>query len=123
MVEPRQSVCLSLALSLWAAACTSAAFEPEAGPYSQTEINRSLAPVAQIERGCYGPSRSKQSKRKVRLEMIAYVNEQGQVHIDPVLVDPGDPELTECVRTRLSQLQFAAKGRGDQFHLRFELAP
>jgi hypothetical protein len=106
-----------------AAACTSAVFDPEVGPYSQTEINRSLAPVAQIERGCYGASLSRQQQRKVRLEMIAYVNERGQVHIDPVLVDPADPALTECVRTRLSQLQFAAKGRGDQFRLRFNLAP
>jgi len=114
---------LPAALSLWAASCTSAAFEAKAGPYSQAEINRSLAPVAQIERACYGSSRSRQSKRSVRLEMIAYVSEQGQVHIDPLLVDPADPELTECVRSRLSQLQFAAKGRADQLHLRFELTP
>ena len=111
------------ALPLLAAACTSAAFDPEASPYSQAEVNRSLAPVAQIERGCYRDSLSRREQRKVRLELIAYVNEQGKVHLDPVVVDPSDPALTECVLDRLSQLQFAAKGRADQFHLRFDLKP
>ena len=122
MVERQRAAGLILCLSALTA-CTSAVFEPEAGPYSQAEINRSLAPVAQIERACYGASLSRQQQRKVRLEMIAYVNEQGQVHIDPVLVYPADPALTQCVYTRLSQLQFAAKGRSDQFRLRFDLAP
>jgi hypothetical protein len=110
-------------LPLLAATCTSAVWDPEGSPYSQAEIQRSLAPLSQIERGCYRDSASQRAQRKVQLEMIAYVNERGQVHIDPVLVDPHDPGLTECVRARLSQLQFAAKGRPDQFHLRFELAP
>jgi len=114
---------LLAALLLWAAACTSAVFDPERSPYSQAEMQRSLAPVSQIERGCYQDSVSQRARRKVRLEMIAYVNEQGGVHIDPVLVDPADPQLTQCVRSRLSQLQFAAKGRADQFHLRFDLQP
>jgi hypothetical protein len=111
------------ALPLLAAACTSAVWEPEGSPYSQAEVKKSLAPVSQIERGCYRDSVSQRAGRKVQLEMIAYVNERGHVHVDPVLIDPHDPGLTECVRARLSQLQFAAKGRPDQFHLRFELQP
>lgn len=122
MAERRRRYQLQAVLLL-ASACTSAVFDPEASPYSQAELNRSLAPVSQIERGCYAGSVSQKQQRKVRLEMIAYIHPEGSVHIDPVVVDPADPALTQCVRTRLSQLQFAAKGRADQLHLRFELKP
>lgn len=104
-------------------ACTSAVFDPENSPFSQAETRRALAPAAQIERTCYEGSVSQKANRRVRFEYIAYVNERGLVHADPLVMDPHDPALSACLQTRLETLRFPAKGETDQFHLRFELKP
>lgn len=104
-------------------ACTSAAFDPEASPFSQAEIQRSLAPVEQIQRTCYKNSASQLAKRRVRFEYIAYVDERGAVFADPVVMDPHDPSLSQCLKTHLDQLSFPAKGTKDQFNLRLDLKP
>lgn len=111
----------------WAAlavsACTSATFGSDKSPFTRAEVNRALAPAAQIERSCYAQSQSRAERRRVQLELIAYVNAQGFVHVDLLSSDARDPELLECLRTRLEELRFPAKGEADQFRLRFELTP
>ena len=116
----RVAVFLSLAAS---AACTSATFQSERAPFSEAEINRALAPIEQIKRTCYAGSDSQREKRRVQLEFIAYVTGDGRVHAEPAGPGTFDPALLECLRQRLDQLQFPAKGKQDQFRLRFDLTP
>lgn len=105
------------------ASCTSATFQSDRAPFSEAEVNRALAPVEQIKRTCYAGSNSQREKRRVQLEFIAYVGAKGEVHTEPAGPGTFDPALLECLRQHLDELQFPAKGREDQFHLRFDLTP
>lgn len=105
------------------AGCTSATFQNDRAPFSEAEVNRALAPIEQIKRTCYAGSTSQREKRRVQLEFIAYVNEQGVVHAEPAGPGTFDPALLECLRRHLDELRFPSKGQADQFHLRFDLTP
>lgn len=91
-------------------------------PYTAAETDRALRPLKELEPRCYSQSQSKLEKRAVRLEFVLYVDERGAVRSDPVLVDPHDAALTECLRAGLNALQFPAKGERDQIRVSFDLS-
>jgi hypothetical protein len=102
-------------------ACTSGRGGPP--PFTAAETERALRPIKQLEPRCYADSQSKHEKRGVRLEFVLYVDERGSVRSDPVLVDPRDAALTECLRAGLDALHFPAKGESDQIRISFDLNP
>jgi hypothetical protein len=104
-------------------ACTSAMFDQGPSAFSQAEVQRALAPVAQLERRCYASSRSRREQRPAKLEFVAYVNQHGRVHAEPVAAEPDDPGLLECLHDGIETLRFPDKGKADQFHLRVDLRP
>jgi hypothetical protein len=101
-------------------ACTSGRGSPP--PFSAAETDRALRPLKELEPRCYAKSQSKLEKRAVRLEFVLYVDERGAVRSDPVVVDPRDAALTECLRAGLDALQFPAKGESDQIRVSFDLS-
>lgn len=91
-------------------------------PYTAAETERALRPLKELEPRCYAQSESKQQNRAVRLEFVLYVDARGAVRSDPVLVDPRDAALTECLRAGLDSLHFPAKGEPDQIRVSFDLS-
>ena len=99
--------------------CISGASGP--APYTAAEVDRSLAPVRDLEARCYAGSSSKVDGRPVRLEFILYIDERGGVRSDPVAGDLRDPDLTDCMRKGLDALRFEPKNASDQLRLAFDL--
>jgi hypothetical protein len=107
----------------WLAGCTSAWNDGARPPYTAAETNRALAPGSNLKARCYDGSLSRRQQRAVRLEFILYVDEHGAVRSAPVVGDPRDPRLVECMRSGLDTLRFPPKRAAEQLHLDFDMAP
>ena len=108
----------SVAALLVCAGCGS----PGAAPYSKAETDAALAPARDLRARCYAGSPLERAGRSAVLDYELSVAADGSVRSLPVHVDPDQPALVECVRLRLNQLRFPAKG-WDRLTVHFELTP
>jgi hypothetical protein len=95
---------------------------PGAAPYSKAETDAALAPARDLRARCYAGSQLERAGQSAVLDYELSVVADGSVRSLPVHVDPDNPALVECVRLRLNQLRFPAKG-WDRLTLHFELKP
>jgi hypothetical protein len=91
-------------------------------PFTNAETERALAPTRDLRERCYAGTALERAGRTAVLDYELNVEPDGRVRSVPVRVEPEIPVLVECVRARLNQLKFPAKGR-DRLKLHFELAP
>lgn len=105
-------------LSLAASGCGA----PPPAPYTQAETDRALAPARDLRQRCYVGTAFERARQVAIVEYRLNVDPDGSVHSVPVLVRPEDPGLVECVRHRLDELRFPARGK-DHIDVHFELGP
>src|SRR4051812_9548097 len=95
---------------------------PRVPPYSRDETATALAPARDLWPRCYAGSELARAGREATLEYRLNVAADGTVQSIPTLAEPENPRLVECVRLRLNELRFPARGK-DHVALRFELGP
>jgi hypothetical protein len=107
-----------LAVLLAVPACA----KPAPAPFTQAETNRALAPARDLRQRCYVGTTFERARQIVVVEYRLNVDAEGNVRSVPTLVSPEDPALVECVRHRLDELRFPARGK-DHIDVHFELGP
>jgi hypothetical protein len=95
---------------------------PAPAPFTSAETDHALAPARDLWQRCYAGSVFERTGQLVTLEYRLNVDLQGSVRSVPTLVHPEDHTLVECVRHRLDELRFPARGK-DHIDLHFELGP
>jgi len=111
-------VAVELSASLLPVACS----RPVPAPFTRAETDRALAPARDLWQRCYAGTRFASAKQLVTVEYRLNVDPSGGVHSVPTFVQPEDPGLVECVRHRLDELRFPARGK-DHIDVHFELGP
>lgn len=95
---------------------------PRPSPYSRAETDAALAPARDLRARCYAGTELERARQRVTLDYDLNVDRDGAVRSVPRAVDPDQPALVECVRHRLNELRFPARGR-DRLSVHFELGP
>lgn len=95
---------------------------PAPAPFTQIETDQALAPARDLRQRCYVGTAFERARQVVVVEYRLNVDSEGNVRSVPVLVSPEDPALVECVRHRLDELRFPARGK-DHIDVHFELGP
>lgn len=96
--------------------------KPLPAPFTPEETNRALAPARDLRQRCYVGSPFERARQVVVVEYVLNVAPDGSVRSVPTLIEPEDPALVECVRHRLDELRFPARGK-DHIDVHFELGP
>ncbi len=91
-------------------------------PFTQAETDAVLAPARDLWARCYSGTELERAGRSVALDYDLNVAADGAVRSVPRKVEPEDPALVECVRHRLNELRFPARGK-DNLSVHFELGP
>ena len=114
----------SLELGSWVCAVASliACGRPAPAPFTHDETDRALEPARDLRQRCYMGTRFEAADKLVIVEYRLNIDAQGRVRSVPTSVDPEDPTLVECVRHRLDELRFPARGK-DHIDVHFELGP
>lgn len=95
---------------------------PGASPYSKAETAAALAPARDLRARCYAGTQLERTGRAAVLDYELSVAADGSVRSLPVHVEPENPALVECVRRRLDQVRFPARG-WDRLTVHLELRP
>lgn len=95
---------------------------PRAAPFTAQETEAALAPAHDLRARCYAGTALERAGTKVVLGYDLNVAPDGSVRSVPRYVEPENPALVECVRHRLDELRFPARGK-DQINVNFELGP
>lgn len=95
---------------------------PRPSPFTPAETDAALAPARDLGARCYAGTELEHAGRVVTLDYALNVSAEGTVSSVPRRVEPDRPELVECVRHRLNQLRFPARGK-DHLEVHFELGP
>lgn len=112
----------SLASALAVCWAVVACARPSPSPFTAAETDAALAPARDLWSLCYAGTKLERAKVVASLDYSLNVAADGSVRSVPRRVDPDRPELVECVRARLNQLRFPARGK-DHLDVHFELGP
>ncbi|HWA72390.1 MAG TPA: hypothetical protein VG937_08655 [Polyangiaceae bacterium] len=110
------------AFAFAAALSTAACSRPSPAPFTREETERALIPARDLWQRCYVGSPFERAGTVAIVEYRLNVDVRGNVRSVPTLIHPEDPTLVECVRHRLDQLRFPARGK-DHIDVHFELGP
>lgn len=91
-------------------------------PFTVAETDGALAPARDLRARCYVGTALERAGRTASLDYDLNVAADGSVRSVPRQVLPDDPLLVECVRHRLDELRFPARGK-DHLNVHFELGP
>jgi hypothetical protein len=112
-------------MRLWlfgAAVLTMACTRPLPSPFTVAETDAALAPARDLRARCYVGTELERAGTTASLDYDLNVAADGSVRSVPRRVVPDEPRLVECVRHRLDQLRFPARGK-DHLNVHFELGP